>query len=324
VVLASPVLLASLWREKQIAPMSDLFPPSFIDSFAAVTLQGALQDGELWGLPDTAGFHLLLFYNRALIDRPPPDVESLLAEAQALTTDAAVSQWGLGVNSYDPLWVVPWLTPYGDWLTDSAGRPTLDTPAMAAALTLHKQWHTGPEADTGAIAPVATYEEMRTQFSQGDIAMIIDGAWAITELGSSQQLDWGVATLPSLVQAEESQPAVPLVLARYWGVARSATGNRALAAAAFLEYITHPERQLAWTAQFGLLPTRRQALDDSAIVNNPALRVSVEQMRTGRMVPLATNANAILDLMRQPLQGVIDGDLSPAEAAEMMQQAAGR
>jgi ABC-type glycerol-3-phosphate transport system substrate-binding protein len=90
--------------------------------------------------------------------------------------------------------------------------------------------------------------------------------------------------------------------------------------AAFLEHITGPERQLNWTTQFGLLPTRRQALDDPLIANDPALRVSAAQLRAGRVVPLGVNANTILDAMREPLQGMLDGELTPEEAAEAMQR----
>jgi ABC-type glycerol-3-phosphate transport system substrate-binding protein len=222
----------------------------------------------------------------------------------------------LALNSYDPLWVVPWLWAYGGWLTDQTGQPTLNTPAMESALTLYLGW----QGRLTGLAPVQNYDETRTQFLRGDIAMLIDGEWAIAELARAGQLDWGVAPLPRLGQVEESQAAAPLVLARYWSVSRSTTGNRALAAAAFLEHITHPKRQLAWTAQFGLLPTRRQALDDPLIVNDATLRASAEQMRAGRAVPLGANADIILNAMREPLKGVLDGELTPQEAAEMMQE----
>jgi maltose-binding protein MalE len=170
-----------------------------------------------------------------------------------------------------------------------------------------------------AIAPLETYEEVRSQFLEGDVAMMIDGEWAIFELSQTDTIDWGVASLPNVSLDEESQPAAPLVLARYWGVSRSVSGDQALAAATFLEFITRPERQLAWTSQFGLLPTGRQALDDPLITNDPALKISARQMQSGRMVPLGTNANAILNQMRDPLRQAIDGELTPSEAAELMQ-----
>ena len=318
VVLASPVVLGSLWSAEQIAPMSDFFPPSFLDGFASVTLLGASRENEVWGLSDTAGFHLLLFYNRDLVDTPPPDTEELLELAEDLSQGGQVQ--GLGVNSYDPLWLVPWLSPYGGWLTNAAGRPTLDTAAMQQALTLYLGWQDRPEG----IAPVATYDEVRTQFLAGNLAMVIDGDWAMGELARAAKINWGVAPLPGVVEDGESQPAAPLVLARYWAVGRSATGDRALAAAAFLEFVTRPERQLDRAVRFGLLPTRREALDDPVIVNDSALRLSSAQMLAGRTVPLGTNADALLSAMREPLRQALDGELTPAEAAEMMQANAER
>ncbi len=322
VALVSPVLLNNLWAAEQIAPMSDFFPPSFVNDFAGITLAGAAsQDNELWGLSDTAGFHLLLFYNKDLIDTPPTNTDELFDLAQELTENKAsadTSLWGLAVNSYDPLWVVPWLAPYGGWLTDEQDQPMLNTPAMEAALTLYLSW----QGRLTGIAPVTTYEEVRTRFLNGDIAMMIDGEWAIAELSRTDKINWGVALLPSVGETGESQPAAPLVLARYWVVSQATNGDRALASATFLEYITRPERQLAWTVRFGLLPTRLGALDDLVIVNDSALRTSTAQMLAGRTVPLGANANVLLNAMREPLQGVIDGELTPQEAAEMMQSTA--
>lgn len=309
VVLASPVLLGSLWSAEQIAPISDFFPSTFLDSFASVTLAGATQENKIWGLSDTAGFHLLLYYNRDLVDTPPANTEELVKLAKKLQRPI------LGVNSYDPLWLLPWLSAYGGWLTNPAGRPTLDTPAMQAALTLYLNWQKGENS----LAPLATYDEVRAQFLAGKLAFMIDGEWAIGELARAAKINWGVAPLPGVVEEGENQAAAPLVLARYWAVSRKATGDRALAAAAFLEFVTRPERQLDRIVHFGLLPTRREALDDPLIVNDSALRLSSEQMLAGRTVPLGVNADALLNAMRDPLRQVLEGKLTPEEAAKLMQ-----
>ncbi|RME69828.1 MAG: extracellular solute-binding protein, partial [Chloroflexi bacterium] len=313
-VLASPVLLGSLWKTGQLAPMSDYFGPEFLNRFVSVTVQGARRDGELWGLPDTAGFHLLLFYNKTLVDTPPATTAELAELARDLTDPrASPPRWGLALNSYDPLWVVPWLTPYGGWLVDPQGRPTLDTPAMQSALALFLGWHGIPN-EAEAIAPVQTYEAARTAFVQGRSAMLIDGEWAIWELAAVSGLEWGVAPLPRLSLPDEEKPAAPLVLARYWAVNRETTGNQALAAAAFLEFITRPERQLNQTEQFGLLPTRREALTAPLITGNPVLRVNAMQMQSGRAALLGVNVDGLLNQMRGPLRRALDGELS-AEAA---------
>jgi ABC-type glycerol-3-phosphate transport system substrate-binding protein len=312
VILASQVLLNNLWTAEQIAPMSDFFPPSFVDSFAANSLSGATRDDLLWGLPDTTGFHLLLFYNKELVDTPPATTEEMVKLARTLTDG---SHWGLGVNSYDPLWLLPWLSPNGGWLVNEAGQPTLNTPAMEAALKLYLGWQDRAKG----VAPVETYDKARDRFLAGNMGMMIDGEWAIAELDRANRLDWGVALLPTVNVEDSPQPAAPLTLGRYWAISRSVTGDRALAAAAFLEAMTQPERQLAWATTFNLLPTRREALDSPTIVNDPVWRVNAAQMRAGRTVPLGSNINLLLDAMREPLRAAIDGELSPAEAAEHMQ-----
>ncbi len=314
VVLAGPPSLEALWSAGQIAPMTDFFPPSFIDGFAAPTLVGATADEALWGLPDTTGFHLLLFYNRRLVDTPPADSAELFALAENLTGQG---RWGLGLNSYDPLWLLPWLTPYGGWLTNETGQPAPDAPALEAALRLHQSWHTG----AAAIAPVATYDEVRREFIDGNIGMVIDGEWAIGELSQVADLDWGVALLPRPADADNDQPAAPLILGRYWAISRTATGNRASAATTFVEALTRPERQLTWTDRFGLLPTRRSALNDPLIVNNPRLRPSAAQMLAGRALPLSLDATPLLDAMRDPLRRLVDGELTPTAAATEIEAA---
>ncbi|MCB9078028.1 MAG: extracellular solute-binding protein [Anaerolineaceae bacterium] len=307
VVLAAAPLLSNLWATEQAAPLADYFPPSFLDAFAGATLAGASRDNQLWGLPDTTGFHLLLFYNRALIDTPPGSVADMVDQAESLTED---TQWGLGLNSYDPIWLLPWLGAVGGWLTDETGEPSLDPAAVEAALELYLGWHN----QTRGIAPRQTYEAMRQGFLDGKTAMIIDGEWAVSELSQVENFDWGLARLPDV----EGQPATPLILGRYWAINPTVTGDRALAVTAFLEHVTEPERQLAWTTQFGLLPTRREALDDPQITNDPVLRVDAAQMLAGRSAPLGANVNTLLDAMREPLRAALDGQMTAQEAAAAM------
>lgn len=311
VVLASPGLLDSLHTAGKIAPMSAFFPPSFLDGFSAVPLSGAVANNETWGLPQTAGFHLMLFYNKTLVETPPTTTNDLLALAQTLTDDTG--QWGLGLNAFDPLWLVPWLAPNGGWLANEQGSPTLDSPAMVAALQLQQSW-----LDT--IAPTQTYEEMMDQFGNGKLAMMINGDWAMGELTANRTIDWGVALLPGLNQGDDVAPAAPLVLAKYWAISQTATQERAQAAGAFLEFITQPERQLAWAAKFGVLPTRRPALDDPLITTDATRRISAAQLRAGKTLPLGVNPNQLLDAMREPLNQLLAGNLTPEQAAAQMQQ----
>jgi len=310
--LGDASLTSVLQAGDALEPLDEGFPREFLESFASPALTGATRDGHLWGLPDTAGFHLLLFYNRDLIALPPEDTEELYAIAESFTGEG---RWGLAVNSYDPLWVVPWLWPYGGWLTDGDGSPTLDTPPMVKALTLYLGW----QGRLTGVAPVATYVEARELFEAGLAALLIDGEWAIGELSQSGEVNWGVAPLPTV--GETGQPAAPLVAGRYWLMSGGLPEGERDAAIDLLAFMTAPERQLEWTAQFGMLPTRLEALNDPAILSDAALRVSAQQMLAGRGLLLGVDTNRLLDAMRGPLRAVLEGDMAPEQAARAMQEA---
>ena len=308
--LGDASLASQLQAQGLLRPLDGEFPHEFLEGFVGPALTGVARDGQLWGLPDTAGLHLLLFYNRDLIAVPPANTEELYAVAESFTGDG---RWGLAMNSYDPLWVVPWLWAYGGWLTDAHGDPTLDIPPMVNALTLYLSW----QGRLTGVAPVATYVEARRLFTSGQAAMLIDGEWAIGELSRTGGTNWGVAPLPVVGTTE--QPAAPLVAGRYWLMNQRLLPAEHSAAVDFLSFVTTPERQLAWTARFGLLPTRREALEDPAILGDPLLRVSAQQMQAGRGLLLGVDANRLFDAMRGPLRAVLNGDMAPEEAAHAMQ-----
>jgi arabinogalactan oligomer/maltooligosaccharide transport system substrate-binding protein len=310
--LGDASLAGALQAGDILEPLDEGLPRDFLESFASPALTGVTRDGHLWGLPDTAGLHLLLFYNRDLIAVPPDNTEALYSVAESFTDEG---RWGLALNSYDPLWVVPWLWAYGGWLTDSDGVPTLDSPPMVKALTLYLSW----QGRLTGVAPVATYVEARELFDNGQAAMLIDGEWAIGELSQSSAVDWGVAPLP--VVGETGQPPAPLVAGRHWLMRAGLPAGEREAAMDFLTFVTTPQRQLAWTARFGALPTRLEALKDPTIQSDPALRVSAQQMQAGRGLLLGVDANQLLDAMREPLRAVLEGDMVPEAAARAMQEA---
>lgn len=307
IILGAAPLLAQLRQAGKLQPLTALFPPSFWDGFINAALTGASRDNEIWGVPDEAGFHLLLFYNTDWVTSPPATTGDMAALAQDLSNG---DRQGLVMNNLDPVWLVPWLGGYGGWLTDDQGQPTLNSPAMGEALALFQSWQNG----------TVDYLQAREAFTGGRAAMLIDGDWTIDELSAETSINWQVAPLPA-VDPNGQLPA-PLVLARYWAVGAETTGRRAENAIAFLEFMVTPERQLAWTEQFGLLPSRREALVSPQILTNSALRISAQQLQAGRGVPLGVDTNALLEAMRGPLQQVLAGELQPAQAAELMQSQA--
>ncbi|MCS7260255.1 MAG: extracellular solute-binding protein [Anaerolineae bacterium] len=316
VLLGDATLLAALQRRGLLQPIEDLLTRRELAALVTPARIAATRGQHLWGLADTLGFHLLLYYRRDLMAVPPADVGTLTTLARSYY--APPERWGLVLNSYDPLWVIPWLGTCGEWLTDVRGRLTLDTPAMVRALGMYRDWH----HPRRGIVPRVTHYTARQMFLEGQAAMLLDGDWALGELAQVPALDWAVATLP-MVETPDCA-ATPLVAGRFWMVHRDLPLAVQRAAADWLRYVFAPERQVRWALRFNALPTHREALRDARLLENPHLRVSAQQMQTGRALPLDVDANTMLEAMRAPLRAVLDGSMTPAQAAQAMQQNAMR
>ena len=316
VLLGDALLLAALQQEGLLLPIDDLLARRELSELVTPARVAATQDNHLWGLADTLGFHLLLYYRREMIAAPPADIATLTALARSLTEPP--ERWGLALNSYDPLWVIPWLGTCGEWVTDARGRLTLDTPAMVRALGLYRDWH----HPRRGIAPLTTHHTARRMFMEGQAAMLVDGDWALGELEQKSTLDWAAATLP-IVDAPDCT-ATPLVAGRFWMVHRNLPLTVQRLAADWLRYVFAPERQVRWALRFDVLPTHREALQDIRILSDPHLRVSAQQMQMGRALPLGVDANYVLEAMRDPLRALLKGNMTPEEAARTMQQNAMR
>jgi len=200
-------LVESLQSEGLIRPMGDVFEGGFLDRFAQPSVEGASRGDEIWGVPFSTGLHLLLYYNKELVQEPPQDTATLIVMAQELTNG---ERYGLAMNYRDPLWLVPWLSGFGGWLVDKEGQPTLDTAAMVEALRfLHKL-----KFEYGVLPPEADYDLADKLFREGKAAMLVNGHWALAGYLEIEDLEWGVAPLPTVT--ETGLTSSPLVMGQYF------------------------------------------------------------------------------------------------------------
>jgi arabinogalactan oligomer/maltooligosaccharide transport system substrate-binding protein len=306
-------LVESLRAEGLIRPVGDVFEGDFLNSFAQPSVEGVSRGGETWGVPFSAGLHLLLYYNKELVEEPPQDTATMIVMAQELTDR---EHYGLAMNYRDPLWLVPWLSGFGGWLVDEDGQPTLDTAAMVEALRfLHDL-----KFEYGVLPPEADYGLADGLFREGKAALLVNGHWALAGYREIEDLEWGAAPLPTVT--ETGLTPNPLVMGQYFVLGTNASGQELETAKALVEYMTASQRQLEWMRRFDTLPTSKKALDDESIHGDPPQQVSVDQMLAGRGASLGSNPTMLLEAMREPLAAVMDDQMTPTEAARQMQERA--
>jgi ABC-type glycerol-3-phosphate transport system substrate-binding protein len=297
---------------KAIRPWSDLFGENFFDDF---TEQGVVRwEDRPWLLADQTGNQLMLVYDRQAVASAPATLDELVAMGQELTVRDArgTARYALTWNYSEPFFFIPFLTGFGGWIMDEAGRPTLDTPEMRAAL----QFVLDLRDKHGIVPRYEDYATANLMFRRRRAAMILDGPWSWAGYGVPERS--GLALLP--LNTETGLRCRPMlaskgyslnvnVPAEKWGLIRRA-----------VEYLTGPEVQLQMARRLFTTPTRRAVLEDADFRDNPVLQLALEQAKNSIPMPIAPQLRHIWDGIRGPYRRVFAGNLSPAEAARAMQK----
>lgn len=294
-----------------ILPVDDLFDLSkYVDS----TLAAVRLDDQTWGVPIANGNHLMLLYNKDLVETPPADTDELIAMGQELTTG---DQYGLVYNQTEPFWLVPWLGGFGGAVFAEDGKtPTLNTQEMIDTL----QFLYDIKYTTPIIPAESDYNGADTLFKEGKAAMIVNGDWS---LGGYQELlgdKLGVARIP-MVSATGEWPA-PYTSGVFFMLPEGLEGAKLEAVQGFVNFVTNPANQALQIAKLNRLPALAVALDDSLIANNPILKGSADQMVVGTPMPTVSEMRCNWDAMKPEMQAVLADTKSPEDAAAAMQAAA--
>jgi maltose-binding protein MalE len=302
-----------------IMPLEDIYDAAFFGLFEKSSL--ATLEGHIYAVPDQIGNHLMLIYNRAMVQSEPKDTDEWIELCGKLTVDengdGMPETYGVVFNSVEPFWLVPFLGGFGGWVMDGAYAPTLDTPEMARALTFMADLR-----NRHRILPKeCNYELSDTMFKKGQAAFIINGPWSLKAYIEAG-MDIGVMALP--VITETGRYPAPMVSSKGYSINVNVRDEKLPAVKDLLVYLTSEKIQREITSELKILPAISGLFNDEVLLSDPVLRGSMEQARHGQPMPSVPEMRAIWDAMRPFYQSVMGGKLDPAEAARGMQEQAVR
>jgi len=300
-----------------IRPLEELFQPEWLDQFVPEAL--VWRNRHLYQLADQIGNHLALVYNKELIAKPPETMNELIEVGQKLTQDVdgdgLMDQYALAWNFIEPFFFVPFLGGYGGWVMDDQGRPTLNTEATVKAcqliVDLRNKYKIVPrECDL---------DITNTLFKQRKAAMVINGPWS---WGSYKEagIDVGLARIPKI--NETGLWPTPMVSPRGYSINVNVKGAHLDLTVKLLKHLLSPESQLEFSKAVFTIPSHREARANPIVMNNELLRQSQYQLEVGKPMPIDPAMRAIWDAMRPAYQSVINGTMTPKQAAEAMQREA--
>ncbi len=297
-----------------------LFDTATIDAEFVPMVQAAKIDGVYYGLP-TSVRTLALFYNRDMLEAagftaPPATWDELVEIAGALTIRVGprFTQIGLGVApaGQDHHLIREVLTrQFGTPPHSEDGTQVLyDNEAGLAAFQFYTSLIT--EHEIGVIEFVPGGGGYREGFrSLENIAMIIDGSFAVGDTAAVARFNWGVAALPTLDNGVRAN------FGSFWmnGLTPNAFREGAIleASAKFLEFLTRPEAMKLKLELVGELPARQELLDDPELVNDPIFGpfiASLAYATATRFVDELAQRRVIIDAVNR----VIMEGMDPAES----------
>ncbi|MFE2034031.1 extracellular solute-binding protein [Streptomyces scopuliridis] len=281
--------------------------------FLAQAAASTKYDDKTYAVPqviDSMG----IFYNKKIFKDAGVEVPTTVAELKSVSKKIKdkTGKTGLYLRGDDAYWFLSFLYGEGGNLVDATSKTvTVDDPAGVKAMTVVKDL-----VDSGAAKTDATdgWENMQSAFKDGDVAMIINGPWAVADTyGGAQFKDkanLGIAPVPAGSVAQGA-PQGGHNLAVY-------AGSKNLDASyAFTEYMTSAASQAKVAEELSLLPTRTSVYSQPGVADNeivgffkPVVDKAVERPwipETGSLfAPLVTEYTKVLTGQSAPAKGAQD------------------
>jgi len=275
-------------------------------------------DGKTYGIPLSAGNHLMLFYNKKYVKEAPQTFDDLVKLADQLKKDNASNDKFVpfAYNQGESFWVFPVAHGFGSTEFEKDGKtPALDNAGWVKTYQLlHDLKYTNKVEPTEC-----DYNCADGGFKDGNIAMVLNGDWALGgDTGYVKILgdNLGIAPWPSVgTEAGKNVPA-PFVAGTFLMFPTSLSGDKLAVASAFAKFLTtDKETVLSYTAKNGRLPALLTALQDESVTKDPILAATGKVLVTGVAQPVQPEMRCAFDGVTTSIKLVMSDATYTAETA---------
>lgn len=283
--LTSQHLLMDITSQVNALPYKEALAPAGVEISSI--------DGHIYALPHQLDVSML-YYNKDLFrragldpDAPPKSLDDIVAYSRkisALGSDIYGFYFAgncAGCNAYT-------LLPYiwasgGDIMNADGTAPTLDDPAVAAALDMHKTlWQDKLMPPAAKNDNGATW---LTSFQSGKIGMLTLGSFGISVFKAQKNLDFGVAPIPG-----KDGNTAAFLGGDVIGISHGA--KNAKTAWDFIAWSMSEDVQKSIVAKTGQLTVRSDAAQNPTTTAEPRL-LAANQLVASAKVPTTAKYNSL-------------------------------
>ncbi|MCB9453415.1 MAG: extracellular solute-binding protein [Anaerolineaceae bacterium] len=288
-----------------LLPLDDLFDTAMYP----FNLGAAQIASATYGIPTNAGNHLMLMYNKSMVDAAPDTWADLITTAKALE-EANPDLQGFAYNENEPFWFLPFVHGFGGSVFDENGDFVMDTQGWVDA---YQFVHDLKFVDE--VVPVeCDYACADSLFKEGSAAMILNGDWAIGDYLDVEKApalgpdNLGLAPWPMLENGNRPQP---FTAGKFISIPVTTEGEQLDGTVAFVTWLTTDPTAVAVHA----IGTGRLPAIEGVAVDDPLLQESAAVLATGVGMPASSSLRCMWDSVRPQLEGVMADTVAPADAA---------
>ncbi|MFH9607708.1 extracellular solute-binding protein [Streptomyces sp. NPDC017448] len=295
-----------------LAPLDGTAALKNQDDFLKQAVASTKYDGKTYAVPqviDSMG----VFYNKKMFKEAGVDAPADLADLKTVAKKIKdkTGKTGLYLRGDDPYYFLSFLYGEGGDMVDAASKTvTVDKPEGVKAFKAVKELVDDGTAKTDASDG---WENMMQSFKNGDVAMMINGPWAVADTLTGKEFtdkdNLGVAPVPA-GSAAQGAPQGGHNLAVY-------AGSKNLDASyAFVEYMTSVDSQATAAGELNLLPTRTSAYAKKEAVDSEIVGFFKPVVETAVERPWIPEGGSLFEPLRVEYTKVLTGQTTPEKAAK--------
>ncbi|MBM7438583.1 extracellular solute-binding protein [Streptomyces sp. HB132] len=295
-----------------LAPLDGTTALKDQDDFLKQAAASTKYEGKTFAVPqviDSMG----IFYNKKMFKdagvEPPATIADLKSIAKKIKDKTGKT--GLYLRGDDSYYFLSFLYGEGGDLVDADSKTvTVDSAEGVKAFDVVKDL-----VDSGAAKTDATdgWENMMQSFKNGDVAMMINGPWAVADTLTGKEFtdkaNLGISTVPAGSSAQGA-PQGGHNLGVYAG------SKNIDASYAFVEYMTSVESQAQTAGELNLLPTRTSAYSKKEAVNSEIVQFFKPVVETSVERPWIPETGSLFAPLNVEYTKVLTGQTTPEKAAK--------
>ncbi len=281
-------------------------------------LKSSISDGKPYGVPVMQGNHLVLYYNKKLVNSPAKTWPEMAQQKQKFIQQNKLKEQDkfIAWNYNDMYWLTTFLNAYGG-SPISNGELTLNSPAMVKALTTYKDLQ-----DNNLPEDNCDYDCAHDLFIENKLAYTINGDWALKEFHAVLGDNLGIAQLPAL---ENGNPLISLFSTHILAFPNdSLNGPNRQSLIKFITFIqTEAIQQQIWDTM-GVFPVNSQVFAQLKKSKSPLISEMVQALDNSSPMSSDSQMSYVWSAMNKGFLRHQVGVLDAEQSAELMQKIAAK